>query len=197
MNCLIAGLFIASSYVAFHRNVMPQSQVHRSPLLILWTLLFLFDAGGVIRETAEPWSPVENNTQPAVSIFFSPSCRACQELTEQAERFTDARWLPVAEDERDIWLIHAMSDALAQGLPLKEAIQKAHTAVPGLADFASTPGYRIGLLKPDMLLLQFRLWKNHAAALATGSDRLPLVQFMGLPSFLRGDAHGPHASPKA
>jgi hypothetical protein len=36
-----------------------------------------------------------------------------------------------------------------------------------------------------MLLLQFRLWKNHAAALASGSDRLPLVQFMGVPRFMR------------
>jgi len=197
VNCLITGLFIVSAYLAFHRGLMPRRQTYRSPLLILWALLFLFDVGGVIRESAEPWTPVSNSGQPAVSIFFSPGCRACQSLTEQAERFIDARWIPVAEDERDIWLIHAMCESLAQGLPLQEAIRKAHTTVPGPADFNSAPGYRLGLLKPNMLLLQFRLWKNHAAALASGSDRLPLVQFMGLPSFLRGDAHSSHTGQQA
>jgi hypothetical protein len=38
-----------------------------------------------------------------------------------------------------------------------------------------------------MLLLQFRLWKNRAHVLAAGSDRLPFVEFKGLPSFLNGE----------
>ena len=47
------------------------------------------------------------------------------------------------------------------------------------------PEYRFSLLKPDMLLLQLRLWKNRAHVLSAGSDRLPLVEFRGLPAFLR------------
>ena len=38
-NCLIVGLLIAASFFSFHREVIPQRRVRRSPLLLLWTLL--------------------------------------------------------------------------------------------------------------------------------------------------------------
>lgn len=184
-NCLIVGLLIATAFFFFHREVLPQRRVRRSPLLLLWALLFLFDVGGILRESTEPWSPLQTHEQPAVTIFFSPSCRACQTLTDQAERFTAVRWIPVAEDARDIWLIRAMTVELRRGHPLPEALALAHASIPGLTDFGTAPGYHLGLLSPEMLLLQLRLWKNQASALATGSARLPIVQFMGVPSFMR------------
>ena len=87
---------------------------------------------------------------------------------------------------------------LAEGLPLREAIAKAHDSLPSLADapdIMALPEYRFGLLKPGMLLLQFRLWKNRAHVLAAGSDRLPFVEFKGLPSFLRHEAPPSSSAP--
>ena len=121
-------------------------------------------------------------------------------MTEQSERLTGASWFPVAEDERDIWIIHAMTRRIEQGQPLREAVEKARNDIPGLTeapDIMALPSYRFGLLTPDMLLLQFRLWKNRAHVLAAGSGRLPFVEFHGLPAFFRNDApdHAPAALP--
>lgn len=189
VNCLIAALFIAAAFVALSRADGSGGYPHRSPLLMLWGTLFLFALSGIIRDSAAPWSPIPQDGTTSVHVYFSPSCRACQTLVELAPRMKDARWFPVAEDSRDVWLIHAMDEALAAGATLPEAVRQAQNVVPGLADFDSAPGWRLGLLKPEMLLLQFRLWKNHARVLAAGSDRLPFVQYLGLPAFLRANAH--------
>ena len=199
VNCLLVGLLIALTYCALLRETALHKRARRSPLLLVWALFFTISAGGILRDSAELWSPLPHTGQEAVQVFFSPSCRACQTLTEQANALPDAAWLPVAEDSRDIWLIHAMSKHLSTGLPLHEAISKAHADIPGLADapdLMALPAYRFGLLNPEMLLLQFRLWKNRAHVLAAGSDRLPFVEFKGLPSFLSGEKKNAIATPE-
>ena len=188
VNCLIVGLLIALTYFALLRETALHKRARRSPLLLFWALFFTVGAVNVLSDGAELWSPLPQPEQASVQIFFSPSCRACQTLTEQAAALPDAAWFPVAEDSRDIWLIRAMTEHLASGMPLRNAIARAHADIPGLAeapDLLALPEYRFSLLKPDMLLLQFRLWKNRAHVLAAGSDRLPFVEFRGLPSFLR------------
>ena len=190
VNCLLVGLLIALTFFALIRETALHKRARRSPLLLIWALFFSISAGGILRDSTALWSPLPHSGQESVQVFFSPSCRACQTLTEQANALPDAAWFPVAEDNRDIWLIHAMNKHLAGGLPLREAIAKAQADIPGLADapdLMALPEYRFGLLKPKMLLLQFRLWKNRAHVLAAGSDRLPFVEFKGLPSFLRGE----------
>ena len=190
MNCLLVGLLLALTFFALLRETALHKQARRSPLLLAWALLFTISAGGILRDSTELWSPIPRSGQESVQVFFSPSCRACQTLAEQAPTLQESAWFPVAEDSRDIWLIHAMETYLSHGLPLGEAIAKAHASLPGLADapdLMALPDYRFGLLKPEMLLLQFRLWKNRAHVLAAGSDRLPFVEFKGLPSFLRGE----------
>jgi hypothetical protein len=83
-----------------------------------------------------------------------------------------------------------MAKRIGEGQNLPEAIASAHKDIPDLTeapDLMTLPEYRFGLLKPDMLLLQFRLWKNRSHVLAAGSDRLPFVEFRGLPAFFRGE----------
>lgn len=190
-NCLLVALLTACAFLSLSKAAGSPTPL-RSPLLLVWALCFVFNLGGLLRDSAEPWSPLPAQSEAAsVHIYFSPSCRACLTLVEQAERIPGARWFPVAEDSRDIWLVRAMAEALNAGSSLPDAIEKARAAVPGLADFEAAPGWRIGLLKPDMLLLQFRLWKNHACVLTSGSDRLPFLQYMGLPAFLRDDTPPP------
>lgn len=199
VNCLLVGLLIALTFFALLRETALHKRARRSPLLLVWALFFTISAGGLLKDGTKLWSPLPYTGQEAVQVFFSPSCRACQSLTEQADALPDAAWFPVAEDSRDIWLIHAMNKHLASGLPLREAISKAHANIPGLADapdLMALPAYRLGLLKPEMLLLQFRLWKNRAHVLAADSDRLPFVQFKGLPSFLNGEKNNVITTPE-
>ncbi len=183
VNCLIVGALIALSFLAFRRDSVP-FRAPRSALATLWLVLFIVNFGGVLRDLAEPWSPMPEAGQTSVQVYFSPSCPACRTLLSQADTLTDARWYPVPEDTRDIWLIASMSEYLRQGAHLREAVEKAQQSVPPLPDFNEDVSLRLGLLRPDMLLLQVRLWRNHAHVLAAGSDRLPFVEFMGLPSFL-------------
>lgn len=198
VNCLLVALFIALSFLAFRREMPDGSCRERSGLVLVWSVTFLFNLSGVIRDLAEPWTPVPAREQAAVQIYFSPSCRACQVLLENADKLADARWYPVSEDTRDILVIAVMTEKLTQGLPLRRAVEEAQKTVPSPADFEKSSLARAELLRPDMLLLQFRLWKNHAHVLSAGSDRLPFVEFLGLPSFLhdaqsppqRGDVHG-------
>ncbi len=191
VNCLVVGFLIALNFAALLKTAAFPRRTSRSPLLLTWGMLFILAGGGVLRDLPPLWSPLPHGEQTSVQVFFSPSCRACQTLTEQADRLPDAAWFPVAEDSRDIWLIHAMERYLAQGVPLHTAVAKARADLPSFADvpdLMTLPEYRFGLLKPDMLLLQFRLWRNRAHVLSAGSDRLPFVEFRGLPSFLREGA---------
>ena len=191
VNCLVAGLLIALSFVLLRRTTRTHGNSGRSPLLLIWGLLFIVSAGGVARDLTSLWTPLPHNPQASMQVFFSPSCRACQTLTAQAGNIPDANWFPVAEDTRDIWIIRAMTRRIEQGQSLQDAVLNAAADVPGLADapdIMAVPGYRFGLLRPDILLLQFRLWKNLAHVLAAGSDRLPFVEFRGLPAFFREDA---------
>ncbi|MBQ4076229.1 MAG: hypothetical protein IJD65_00880 [Mailhella sp.] len=190
-NCLIVGLLIALTFFSLLRETALHKRARRSLLLLAWALLFTVNAGGILRDASELWSPLPRPEQTSVQVFFSPSCRACQTLAGRSSSLPDAAWFPVAEDSRDIWLIRAMAKRIAEGQTLADAIAGAHTDIPGLADapdLMELPDYRFGLLKPEMILLQFRLWKNRAHVLAAGSDRLPFVEFRGLPAFLREEA---------
>ena len=172
-NCLIVGLLLALTFFSFLRETALHKRARRSALLLTWALLFIISAGGMLRDATDLWSPLPRPEQTSVQIFFSPSCRVCQALAGQAVSLPDASWFPVAEDSRDIWLIRAMAKRIGEGQSLPEAIAGAHTDIPSL--------------KPDMLLRQFRLWKNRSHVLAAGSDRLPFVEFRGLPAFFRGE----------
>lgn len=184
VNCLIVASLIALSFTAFRKVEYPVRR-ERSTLLVLWSVLLIIDLGGVLRDLAEPWSPIESGSESSVQIYFSPSCPACRTLLAGSDDLTDAAWYPVAENERDILVIAAMTDQLEKGLTLTKAVEEADKSVPILADDESS--FRLSLLKPGMLLLQLRLWRNHAHVLDAGSDRLPFLEFKGLPAFLMDD----------
>ena len=185
VNCLIVGSAIALSFLAFRNEALPPKR-ERSALIAAWLILLIVNAGGVLRDLAGPWSPMPAREDTSVHIYFSPSCSACRTLLSQAEEMKDTAWYPVPEDTRDIWVISAMQEQLEKGLPLMKAVEEAQKAVPAEPAFEEDKSLRFGLLRPDMLLLQLRLWRNHAHVLGAGSNRLPFLEFQGLPSFLTG-----------
>ena len=194
-NCLIAGALIALCYLALlaeRRHSRGGRQGH-SLLAVAWTVLFLFNVGGIIKDLAVPWSPMAQKGSD-VQIWFSPSCPACQKLVGQYANIPGATWYPVAEDAADLRVIKAMTDELGKGLSLPDAAARAREAVP--RPFAETSSSRLELLRPDMLLLQLRLWVNRAHVLSAGSSRLPFVEFKGLPAFLLQEVSAPAEKPQ-
>ncbi len=180
VNCLIAGAIIALACLCLCRTGNPSS---RPRLLTIWLVFLLLNIGNAVHGLAEPWSPMGEGDA-STRIYFSPSCPACQVLASQAAQMEDSLWFPVPEDERDIWIIHEMLRRVELGMPLEQAMDEARRDVPESTSFAQEKTYRLGLLRPEMLLLQFRMWKNRAHVLASGSDRLPFVEFRGLPAML-------------
>ena len=183
LNCLAVGLLAALCYLALRHACARGRAPGVSLLAALWTVLFLFNVSGILRGAAEPWSPAAQDGQPSVRVWFSPSCPACLRLVRQHGAMPGAAWYPVAENEDDLRVIKSMADFLAHGMPLPDAVGKARAEAKAQA--VSPAPRRFDLLRPDMLLLQFRLWVNRAHVLSAGSGRLPFVEFLGTPSFLQ------------
>ena len=180
-NCLIVGSIIATSRYVLHLHEKRKKTPYS---LAAWCLLFICCTSGLAKELAGPWSLTET-ASPQTRVWFSPSCPACRSLASNASSFASTAWNPVSENTRDIWVIAEMTRLFHAGRPLPEAIAEADASVPPLPDFEGLLSYRTGLLRPEMLLLQFRLWRNKAHVLASGSPRIPLVEFSGIPAFMQ------------
>ncbi len=184
LNCLAVGALIALCYLALRHDRSRGRPRGISILAALWTVLFLFNISGVLRDAAAPWSIAAPEGQPSVRVWFSPSCPACLQLVRQHGALPQAAWYPVAENADDLLRVKAIADGIAGGLPLPDAVARAGSG----AQESGAPTSRFALLRPSMLLLQFRLWVNRAHVLSAQSSRLPFVEFLGAPSFLQEKA---------
>ena len=182
LACMAAALLLALSYGTFRAASFTETRpsLRRiSPLLVLWGLLFLLNVGGLARSAIQPWaiqSPAAED-EATVRVFFSPSCSACRQLVMGTPE-ADARniiWCPVSEEENDLAVILNLNQRIGTGVPLNRAF---------LPSLETPPLTAWDILRPEVLLTQFRLWCNEARVIAAGDGRLPLVEFMGLPSAL-------------
>ena len=186
--CMFIAVLLALSYISFRaavaggepRNGGKAALKLVSPLLVFWSLLIIVNIGGLLRSEMEPWAIQSPGTEEdaTIRVFFSPSCSACRQLVTGMPE-SEARkviWCPVAEEERDLAIILELKKRLAEtGMPLNRVF------VPAL----ETPALTLSeLLDPDVLLTQFRLWCNQARVITASNGRLPLVEFMGVPSAL-------------
>jgi len=209
VSCLLIGLLLALTYAACRAATNGSVQTKKprsvlSPLLLLWSLLFILNIGCAVHDSADlrvltvttrdQGGDVQANAQSgenvadaaqdnvhdvAVRVYFSPSCPACLTLVQSLSdpsRLPEGGvvWYAVAENSTDVPIIAAMQTALAKGRDLASAVEEATKA----------PASRLDLLRPSGLLLQFGLWRNKAHVLASGSPRLPFVEFRGLPTAL-------------
>lgn len=196
-SCLIIGLLLALTYSAW-RSAVHEAERRRnasvSPLLAVWLLLFIVNAGCLIRDSLDPWALAEpaDASEAAVRVYFSPSCAACVSLLRAYDEAGSGpgAWYPVAENERDVLIIadikRRMAEQGAEGTAGLAAALNAALNASGAASPAAGPA-RIPVstqLRPDTLLLQFRLWRNAARVLRAGSGRLPFVEFHGAPDVL-------------
>lgn len=203
-NCLIVGLLLVLTFVAYRAAARREQRRHDaaflSPLLAVWVLLFVVDAGCLIHGSLGSWALAEpaDGAEPSVRVYFSPSCVACVSLVRayDADRSGAAAWYPVAENDHDLLIIADMrrrlggegTEGVGDGaVSLAAALDAALADVP--ARFSS-----LTLVQPDYLWLRFRLWRNAAHVLDAGSGRLPFVEFHGVPAILTAP---PAATPSA
>jgi hypothetical protein len=182
LPCLLAAFLLALAYLCFlltaHTRQRTFAGLRFSILLAIWACLFVANLGSLARESVKPWAmrtPI-NAGDLVARAYFSPSCPSCRQLVrglppDQADKLA---WHPVAEKEHDLRVIAAMQHRLRQGDAMDQALSAAlETPLAG----------QWALIRADMLLLQFRLWRNQAHVMEQGGV-LPLVEFLGAPAFM-------------
>ncbi len=182
LPCLAVALLLALTYLFFLLAAQNKQRTFSgfkfSTLLAVWACLFVANLGGLIKEAAEPWAMLKPSaTQDTlIKAYFSPSCSACRQLVRdlppaQADKIT---WFPVVEEEHDLRILGAMLERLRLGDAL----------APALAAALENPlAGKWALLRPDILMLQLRVWRNQAHVLEHGGT-LPLIEFSGVPAFM-------------
>ena len=189
-NCLVAAGFFLAVYLSFRRACQPAQTISsrgqgRSLLALVWTLLFLFNAGAVLKSFAGVWAVNENLEHAKVHFYFSPSCKACRAGVEALAGKVDVAFLPVAESSRDLARIRIMARELHSGSNILEALAKSEAASePGLLDY----------LDRDMLAVKFRVLRNQAHVFHAGSQVVPFVEYQGLPGHLAKAAEASSAT---
>lgn len=134
-NCLIIGLLLALTFLAFRSACGGRSGGRRigerpraghsvSLLFAVWGVLFLLDAGVVAHGLMKTWPLPAGNAAAATRIYFSPSCGACRDLVAaSAGAAPDIAWYPVAEREEDLAAIAALLLRTEAGESLPAALE--------------------------------------------------------------------------
>lgn len=175
VGCLFAALLFALVYLAFrHSNNKRDQHLRRSWLLLLWAALFVANVGAVVKAEADTW-PMHGPNDPAVRLFFSPSCSSCREAVNALSGRVNVAFYPLVENDQDLPAIAVMIAAVDKGDSMAEALA-ATKNLPAVST--------LGLYAPEYWLLRFRLLCNKAHVLASGSESIPYMEFHGLPNFL-------------
>jgi hypothetical protein len=188
-SCLVAAALLALIYACFRAlalDNMPSRHRNHSLLLLSWLCLFVANLGVLAHITFTPWPiyAAENKDQFVANVYFSPSCPACRQLVQHIDQAEAARmnWYPVAENEDDISVIAALHEQIRQGKTMRQAFNSIYDA-PQLDPTRM-------LLSPEILILQIRLFINHAHVLRS-EGILPLIEYQGAPAFLIPKPHTP------
>lgn len=184
VSCLVVACFFALTYWLFRRALHRDDRrpQERSLLLCAWLVLFVVNAGQVVRMQGEVWSISENSDQATVRMFFSPSCSACREGIGILSGSVDVAFCPVAENDADVARVERMLLLLEEGKPLKEAVAACQNVEePGPWAF----------LHPGQWGLRLRLQRNRAHIFNAGSRTVPFFEYHGLPAMLKKQAQPP------
>ena len=164
--------FFALTYWLFRRALHRDDRrpQERSLLLCAWLVLFVVNAGQVVRMQGEVWSISENSDQATVRMFFSPSCSACREGIGILSGSVDVAFCPVAENDADVARVERMLLLLEEGKTLKEAVAACQNVEePGPWAF----------LHPGQWGLRLRLQRNRAHIFNAGSRTVPFFEYHG------------------
>ena len=84
LNCLIVAAFFALTYRSFRLaalagNVQRGSGPGRSWLVAAWLVLFIMNAGAVVRSETGSWAMLGSEEDASVHMYFTPGCPSCRE----------------------------------------------------------------------------------------------------------------------
>ena len=184
VSCLVVACFFALTYWLFRRALHRDDRrpQERSLLLCAWLVLFVVNAGQVVRMQGEVWSISENSDQATVRMFFSPSCSACREGIGILSGSVGVAFCPVAENDAEGARVERMLLLLEEGKTRKEAVAACQNVEePGPWAF----------LHPGQWGLRLRLQRNRAHIFNAGSRTVPFFEYHGLPAMLKKQAQPP------
>ena len=179
VSCLLIGLTIAAVYFAFCYEGRKKTQPLPKPLLLLpWAIIFIMVCGNIMMSYARPWAIV-GNKEDSIHVYFSMECTACETLIDAQGNGEGISWYPVQEKDDDIWKVGFLVKEMENGTPFRDAYKKMREATHAIeiSDIFSWSHWDF----------QFALWKNAAYVMKGGQQKLPFVEFQGLPSLLLDD----------
>lgn len=181
LNCLIAAVFFALTYRSFRLaalagNADKPSAPGRSWLVVAWLVLFLMNAGAVLRSETGSWAALGSDEDASVRMYFTPGCPSCREGLAALSGSVETAFYPMAAEDGDYFKVQAMIPLLDKGMNIAEAAQQVQEISAG--------SFR-DVLSPEHLLLRLRMLRNKAHVFASGSTKVPYFEFHGLPSMLK------------
>lgn len=194
-NCLIVAALFACTFLFFRQSVKKidtashsndAGPFHISWIFCIWGLFFFSNGLALVNEQMEAWI-IHGRPDAPMRIYFSPSCPSCrQAISTFAPLDAQVAFLPVAEDEADVYAIATIKNQLAKGESFFIAFRHAtqiNTAQPDLS-FA------------DYIELQWHLLRNKVRFYASDSPVLPLIQMHGMPkgNIISPSQHSAHFS---
>lgn len=177
VNCMAAACFFAVVYALFRRGDLASASQKNDPptgksrLLCVWFFLFMINVALVARSWLDVWPILEDTDQPRQRVFFSPSCPHCVKSVNALSGNVETAFYPVAENDADLFKIANMERLLNEGASVAEALDKSLEI--------EDKGF-IASLRPDLILLKFRLLRNKARVLAA-SPGVPFFENLGAP----------------
>lgn len=140
--------------------------IPRHRVMKVWSVLFLAAMSMLVKEMIKPW-PVYGLQESAVKVFFSPSCKHCQEtivnLMAGGQR-EDMAFFPVALDEDDPQRVAQFQQVLSGSLNLWRAFE---------ACWKSPEPCSLSL--SDWLTLRLGLIRNKMVLARMGAKEVPLI----------------------
>lgn len=186
VNCMGVACFFAAVYALYRRASQPAAPQKNAPvsnwswLLCVWGVLFVVNLALVARSWLDIWPILDESGQARQRVFFSPSCPHCVKSVDALSGNVEVAFYPVAENDADLFKIANMERLLNEGQNIAEALGQSLEIEDG-GFFAS--------LRPDLMLLKFRLLRNKAHVLAA-SPGVPFFEFLGAPPGLTNQSRG-------
>ncbi len=186
-SCLIIALILALVTIASYKTCFTNKYIFI--FVGLWFLLFLVNAGAIIKASTMPYAIYmneihkENPMQASMRIYFSPSCSACSDLVDllgsaEATKANDIVWLPVAEASEDVAKVVEMQKYIHEGDSLKLALEK----IKQEAQTSSNDTMQSSFITD--FFMQAKLLINQSRLHAAGTNRIPFIEYTGVPAFL-------------
>lgn len=145
-------------------------------LAFVWMLFFSPNVFEVIKEQIDPW-PIYGDSDAQVQVFFTPECSSCLYTVSgmiQSGTASESAFFPIAEDHESMAKILMMKESLEKGASFSQAMQ------PLLDDYYTPEELR----REIPFRLKYRLNKNKAELLRSGSDHVPYIRVHGEPPWL-------------